>query len=129
MGCEESFITIKLIWHGYLVPSLGICVHETPTETGLIIIVLCDLKMIIILLDHIEVFRTILLFVRGNTITSHYFFPKNIIDWSRRPGRALCTIRIAGPLRRPDRMKPFLRETIATKIFFCFYYQEQIKSY
>ena len=35
MGCEESFITIKLIWHGYLVSSLGICVHETPTETGL----------------------------------------------------------------------------------------------
>ena len=35
MGCEESFITMKLIWHSYLVPSLGICVHETPTETGL----------------------------------------------------------------------------------------------
>jgi hypothetical protein len=35
MGCEESFITIKLIWHGYLVLNLGICVHETPTETGL----------------------------------------------------------------------------------------------
>ena len=35
---------MKLIWHGYLVFSLGICVHETPTETGLIMIVLCDLK-------------------------------------------------------------------------------------
>ena len=35
MGCEESFIIIKLIWHGYLVPSLDICVHETLTETGL----------------------------------------------------------------------------------------------
>jgi len=37
MGCEESFITKKLIWHGYLVPSLGICFHKTPTETGLIL--------------------------------------------------------------------------------------------
>ena len=35
MGCEESFITIKLIWHGYLVPSLDICVHKTSTKTGL----------------------------------------------------------------------------------------------
>ena len=35
MGCEESFITMKLICHYYLVPSLGICIHETPTETGL----------------------------------------------------------------------------------------------
>ena len=35
MGCEEGFITMKLIWHGYLVLSLGICVHETPTKTGL----------------------------------------------------------------------------------------------
>ena len=26
---------MKLIWHGYLVLSLGICAHETPTETGL----------------------------------------------------------------------------------------------
>ena len=32
---EESFITMKLISHGYLVSSLGICVHETPTKTGL----------------------------------------------------------------------------------------------
>ena len=30
--CEESFITMKLIWHGYLV----ICVHDTPSDTGLI---------------------------------------------------------------------------------------------
>ena len=29
MGCEESFITMKLIWHGYLVLSLGICVYES----------------------------------------------------------------------------------------------------
>ena len=35
MKCEESFITMKLIWHGYLVLSLGICVYESPTETGL----------------------------------------------------------------------------------------------
>ena len=35
MKCEESFITMKLIWHGYLVFSLGICVHKTSTETGL----------------------------------------------------------------------------------------------
>ena len=37
MGCEESFITMKLIWHSYLVPSLAIWVHETPIETGLVI--------------------------------------------------------------------------------------------
>ena len=36
MKCEESFITMKLIWHGYLVLSLAICVHKIPTETGLI---------------------------------------------------------------------------------------------
>ena len=36
MGCEESFITMKPIWHSYLVLSLDNCVHETPTETGLI---------------------------------------------------------------------------------------------
>ena len=35
MECEESFITMKFIWHGYLVSSLGICVHETHIETGL----------------------------------------------------------------------------------------------
>ena len=35
MGCEESFITMKFIWHSYLVLSLGIYTHETPTETGL----------------------------------------------------------------------------------------------
>jgi len=35
MVCEERFIAMKLIWHGYLVLSLDICVHETPTETGL----------------------------------------------------------------------------------------------
>ena len=35
MECEESFITMKLIWRGYLVPSLGICANETPTEIGL----------------------------------------------------------------------------------------------
>ena len=36
MGCEESFITMKLIWHSYLVLSLRNCAHETPTEIGLI---------------------------------------------------------------------------------------------
>ena len=35
MGCEESFITMKLIQHGYLIPGLDMCVHETPTETEL----------------------------------------------------------------------------------------------
>ena len=35
MRCEKSFITIKLIWHGYLVHSLSICAHKIPTETGL----------------------------------------------------------------------------------------------
>ena len=32
---EESFITMKLIWHGYLVSSLDIYVYETPTKTSL----------------------------------------------------------------------------------------------
>jgi len=35
MRCEESFITMKFIWHGYLVLSLNNCAHETSTETGL----------------------------------------------------------------------------------------------
>jgi len=35
MGCEESFIIMKLIWHSYLVLSLDNCAHETPTETSL----------------------------------------------------------------------------------------------
>ena len=35
MGCEESFITIKPIWHSYLIPSLNNYAHKTPTETGL----------------------------------------------------------------------------------------------
>ena len=35
MECEESFITMKSIWHSYLVLSLGNCVHETLTETDL----------------------------------------------------------------------------------------------
>jgi len=26
---------MKLIWYGYLVSSLGICAHKTPTEIGL----------------------------------------------------------------------------------------------
>ena len=29
MRCEESFITIKLIWHNYLALSLDNCVHKT----------------------------------------------------------------------------------------------------
>ena len=32
MRCEESFIIIKLIWHDYLVFSLNIYVHKTPTD-------------------------------------------------------------------------------------------------
>ena len=35
MGCDESFITIKLIWHGYLVLNLNICAHEIFAEAGL----------------------------------------------------------------------------------------------
>jgi len=35
MGCDESFITMKLMWHIYLVLSLGNIVHETSTKTGL----------------------------------------------------------------------------------------------
>ena len=35
LGCEESFITIKLIWHNYLVLNLRNCARETPTKTGL----------------------------------------------------------------------------------------------
>ena len=37
MGYEESFITMKLIWHSYLVFSLVNCVYKTPTETRLIV--------------------------------------------------------------------------------------------
>ena len=33
MRCEESFITMKLIWHNYLILNLNHCVHKTPTET------------------------------------------------------------------------------------------------
>jgi len=35
MGCEESFITMKLIWHSYLVLSLNKCAHKISTVTGL----------------------------------------------------------------------------------------------
>ena len=35
MRCEESFITIKHIWHDYLIFNLNICVHKTPTQTDL----------------------------------------------------------------------------------------------
>ena len=35
MGCEESFITMKLIWHGYQILDLDNCVHKTPIKTGL----------------------------------------------------------------------------------------------
>ena len=35
MKCEESFITIKLIWHNYLIFSLGNYVIKLCTETGL----------------------------------------------------------------------------------------------
>jgi hypothetical protein len=35
MGCEESSITMKLHWHGYLVFSLGNCAYETCSETSL----------------------------------------------------------------------------------------------
>ena len=35
MECEESFITMKFIWHSYLVLSLGNCAHKISIETGL----------------------------------------------------------------------------------------------
>ena len=35
MRCEKSFITIKLIWYGYLVSTLDIYIYEIPTETDL----------------------------------------------------------------------------------------------
>ena len=35
MGRERSFITIKLIWHGYLVYRLGNCAIKLYTEIGL----------------------------------------------------------------------------------------------
>ena len=47
MGCEESFITMKLIWHSYLVFSLGNCAHKTPTETGLRITTSGELKRLV----------------------------------------------------------------------------------
>ena len=36
IGCEESFITIKHIWHSYLVLSLDNCTIKLCTETDLI---------------------------------------------------------------------------------------------
>ena len=35
MRCDESFITMKLIWHSYLILSLGNCAYKIPTETDL----------------------------------------------------------------------------------------------
>ena len=35
MKCDESFITIKVIWHSYLVLNLINCVYEILTETEL----------------------------------------------------------------------------------------------
>ena len=35
MGYEGSFITMKLIWHSYLVLSLDNCAHKIFTETDL----------------------------------------------------------------------------------------------
>jgi hypothetical protein len=35
---EESFITMKLHWHIYLVFSLDSCAYETCTEAGLMIL-------------------------------------------------------------------------------------------
>ena len=35
MGYEESYITMKLIWHSYLILNLGIFAHETSIETSL----------------------------------------------------------------------------------------------
>ena len=40
MRCEESFITIKLIWHDYLMSSLGNCAMKLYAETGLIVVAL-----------------------------------------------------------------------------------------
>jgi len=35
MKCERSVITMALHWHSSQVSSLGNCVDDTPTETGL----------------------------------------------------------------------------------------------
>ena len=35
MKCEKSVITMTLHWHSSQVSSLGNCVDDTPTETGL----------------------------------------------------------------------------------------------
>ena len=35
MKCERSVITITLHWHSSQIFSLGNCVDDTPTETGL----------------------------------------------------------------------------------------------
>jgi len=35
MKCEKSVITMALHWHSSQVSSLGNCVDDTPTETGL----------------------------------------------------------------------------------------------
>ena len=35
MRREESFIAMKLIWHGYLILNLGIFAYETSIETGI----------------------------------------------------------------------------------------------
>ena len=35
MRCDESFITMKPIWHSYLIFSLGICAMKLCTETDL----------------------------------------------------------------------------------------------
>jgi len=46
MECEESFITIKLIWHSYLVLILSNCTNKLCTETDL-----RKFKYILILID------------------------------------------------------------------------------
>jgi hypothetical protein len=36
--CERSFITMKLLWHSYLVLSLGTGAMKLCTETGLMLV-------------------------------------------------------------------------------------------
>jgi hypothetical protein len=45
MGCEKSFIIIKLRWHRYLVFNLGSRAHETCTKTGLSAALYCPITI------------------------------------------------------------------------------------
>jgi len=84
MGCKKSFITIKLIWHGYLVFSLGICVHETPTKTGLKWTLLKNREILKILITKTRNIQTTLIkMVIEYVIFSYKLFTFAIIKTSK----------------------------------------------